>query len=141
MNYEIIFDDITRTIRKDYAGAAEIKRPEDAHDFSNQLASAYKAKKLDNVFFLRIMNQYLGTLGDKNLKLELRESDDYKQTDRGLTVRLMKRYRAPMIIATDDVSPMVPEWVPMTIERRSTVSPVFASASGVAPDTASFRIG
>ena len=91
MNYEIIFDDITRTIRKDYAGAAEIKRPEDAHDFSNQLASAYKAKKLDNVFFLRIMNQYLGTLGDKNLKLELRESDDYKQTDRGLTVRLYEK--------------------------------------------------
>ena len=87
MNYELLFDDMIRTIRKDYAGAAEIKNPGEARDFSANLSQAFSAKKLDDVYFLRIMNQYLATIRDRNMTLTLKDNDHYKQGDRGITVR------------------------------------------------------
>ena len=87
MNYEMLFDEITRTIRKDYAGAAEITNPREVSDFSYNLSQAFKMKKLDDIYFLRVMNQYLATIRDKNLTLTLRDNDHYQSGDRGIEVR------------------------------------------------------
>ena len=91
MNYETVFDDITRIIRKDYAGAKEIKNPSESADFAQNLATAFKMKKLDDVYFLRVMRQYLATLRDKNLRLTLADNDHFKNGTRGITVRCYEK--------------------------------------------------
>ena len=52
-------------------------------------------------------------------------------------IPLIRRIAAPIRMARADVSPIVPCTFPMKRLNRSTVSPDFMAARGVAPDTVS----
>jgi hypothetical protein len=74
-------------ISKDYAGYKEKEGQNDPLFFSVSCHTAEKQGKLNDRQFLRLMNQYLVTLQDRNLKFVSAESETYQPSTCGFRVR------------------------------------------------------
>ena len=87
MRYDLIFQEIVKTIRDDYAGRQEIRNIHISKMFASSLGNAFSKGTLDRLFFLRVMQQYFAVLQDRNLKLTLEDSEEYRASSRGFYTR------------------------------------------------------
>jgi hypothetical protein len=87
MRYDLMFQDIVKTIRDDYAGRQEIKNMNVSKAFASTLGNAYSKGTLDKLFFLRIIQQYFAVLQDRNLQFTLADSEEYQASSRGFYAR------------------------------------------------------
>lgn len=90
MRYNLIYRDMVANILKNYAGFAEKEGLHDSLFFSVGCQNAEEQGKLDDLQFLRLMNQYLVTLQDRNLKFRMAESAAYHPFTCGFDVRSCK---------------------------------------------------
>ena len=87
MRYDEIFRDIVATVIQDYAGFDERQARHDSLYFSMACQEAQKKGQLDDLVFLRLMNEYLVTLQDRNLQFRLQDGDGYQAGTCGFDVR------------------------------------------------------
>lgn len=87
MRYDVIFRDITSNVLHDYAGFDEKKARFDSLYFSSACNEMHRKGQLDDLAFLRMMNQYLVTLQDRNLSFRLKDGGRYQAGNRGFDVR------------------------------------------------------
>lgn len=90
MKYNLIYRDMVANISKNYAGFAEKEKLHDPLFFSVGCQTAEEQGKLDDLQFLRLMNQYLVTLQDRNLKFRMEGSEAYQPSACGFQVRSCK---------------------------------------------------
>ena len=87
MRYDEIFQDVVNTIVNDYAGFEEKQVYHDAFYFSSACQEAQEKGQLNDLVFLRLMNEYLVTLQDRNLQFRLKDGDGYQAGTCGFDVR------------------------------------------------------
>ena len=87
LRYDEIFRDIVATIVNDYAGYDEKKLRHDAMHFSAAFQELEEEGKLNDLVFMRMMNEYLVTLQDRNLQFRLKDSAEYQAHTNGFDVR------------------------------------------------------
>ncbi len=87
MRYDEIFRDIVATILKDYAGFDEKQARHDSLTFSIACQEAEEKGQMNDLVFLRMMNEYLVTLQDRNLQLRMKDSASYQAGTCGFDVR------------------------------------------------------
>ncbi len=87
MNYDEIFQDIAYSIENDYAGYDEKKSRNEPKFFYSGLRKYEEKGEMNDVIFLRIVNQYLADLRDRNLKFRLKDSRTYHAGTPGFHVR------------------------------------------------------
>lgn len=87
LRYDEIFKDIVTTIVNDYAGYDEKKLRHDAMHFSAAFQELEGEGKLNDLVFMRMMNEYLVTLQDRNLQFRLKDSAEYQAHTNGFDVR------------------------------------------------------
>lgn len=87
LRYDEIFKDIVATIVNDYAGYDEKKLRHDAMHFSAAFQELEEEGKLNDLVFMRMMNEYLVTLQDRNLQFRLKDSAEYQAHTNGFDVR------------------------------------------------------
>lgn len=87
MQYNMIFQDIVSNVLRDYAGFDEKKARHNSFYFSTACAAAEQKGQLNDLTFLRLMNQYLVTLQDRNLQFRLSDSNTYRAGNCGFDVR------------------------------------------------------
>jgi len=85
--YDDLLRLIIRTIKNDYAGFPEKMERHDSRYYVNTTGTAFKQGKLDELLFLRIVSQYLASLGDPNLKFSMVDHEDYRNYSVGFRVR------------------------------------------------------
>ena len=87
MRYDEIFKDVVATIQKDYAGFEEKWEQHDPIYFSMACQEAQEKGKLNDLAFLRLMNEYLVTMQDRNLQFRMKDSKTYQASTCGFDVR------------------------------------------------------
>lgn len=85
--YDDLLRTIIRTIKNDYAGFPEKMERHDSRYYVNTTGTAFKQGNLDELLFLRIVSQYLASLGDPNLKFSMADHEDYKNYCVGFRAR------------------------------------------------------
>ena len=90
--YDNLLKEIIGIIRNDYAGFEEVKNRHDSRYFVNTAGTAWKRGTLDEILFLRIVSQYLASLGDPCLKFSMLDHGDYKNYDVGFRARRSGEY-------------------------------------------------
>ncbi len=71
--YDQLFGDIVTILRRDYAGAALLdERRFDPRYYNQAVGQAWHDDRLDELLFLRYINQMLACTGDRHLRLALR---------------------------------------------------------------------
>ena len=87
MRYDEIFRDMVATIMNDYAGYDEKRARHDSLHFSMACQELEEKGQMDDLVFLRMMNEYLVTLQDRNLQFRLKDSGNYQAHTNGFDVR------------------------------------------------------
>ena len=87
MRYDEIFRDIVASITQDYAGFDEKQARHDAFYFSMACQEAEEKGQMNDLVFLRMMNEYLVTLQDRNLQFRLKDGASYQAGTCGFDVR------------------------------------------------------
>ncbi len=89
MTYNEILQDIIYSIQNDYAGYKEKKIREKGNDlyFLKMCDQVVADNRMTDEMFLRLVNEYLASLRDRNLKFRLKESASYEPVCTGFHVR------------------------------------------------------
>ena len=87
MRYDEIFRDMVSTIVNDYAGYEEKKLLHDSMHFSLACQDMEEQGQMNDLVFMRMMNEYLVTLQDRNLQFRLKDSKEYQACTNGFDVR------------------------------------------------------
>ncbi|MBQ1931595.1 MAG: hypothetical protein II347_05550 [Lachnospiraceae bacterium] len=87
MRYDEIFRDMVNTIVNDYAGYEEKKLLHDSMHFSLACQDMEEQGQMNDLVFMRMMNEYLVTLQDRNLQFRLKDSKEYQACTNGFDVR------------------------------------------------------
>ena len=87
LRYDEIFRDMVATIVKDYAGLEEKQLWHDSLHFSMACQELEEEGKMNDLVFMRMMNEYLVTLRDRNLQFRLKDSAEYQAHSNGFDVR------------------------------------------------------
>ncbi len=87
MRYDEIFKDVVATIVNDYAGYDEKQVWHDPLHFSMACQEVEEKGQLNDVVFMRMMNEYLVTMQDRNLQFRLKDSAEYQAGTNGFDVR------------------------------------------------------
>ena len=85
--YDNLLKEIIGIVRNDYAGFDEKKERHDSRYYVNTAGTAWKQGILDEKRFLRIVSQYLASLGDPCLKFSMFDHDKYRNYDVGFRAR------------------------------------------------------
>ena len=87
MRYDEIFRDMVSTIVNDYAGYEEKKLLHDSMHFSLACQDMEEQGQMNDLVFMRMMNEYMVTLQDRNLQFRLKDSKEYQACTNGFDVR------------------------------------------------------
>ena len=87
MRYDEIFRDMVATILKDYAGFEEKQARHDSLHFSMACQELEEKGQMNDLVFMRMMNEYLVTLQDRNLQFRLKDGGEYQAFTNGFHVR------------------------------------------------------
>ena len=90
--YDILFKEITSIIENDYAGYEEKKEKHHPRFYVHAVGQAYKDRRLNELLFLQYMSQYLITLQDYHLHLQLNDSETYTSGTLGFMTRRVDEY-------------------------------------------------
>ncbi|MCD8021774.1 MAG: hypothetical protein LUF30_01885, partial [Lachnospiraceae bacterium] len=85
--YDDLLTTIIRTVKNDYVGFPQKQERHDSRYYVNTTGTAFKQGVLDELLFLRIVSQYLASLGDPNLKFSMVDHEDYQNYTVGFRVR------------------------------------------------------
>ncbi|MCC8101916.1 MAG: hypothetical protein LIP11_06525 [Clostridiales bacterium] len=86
-NYHKMMMTVLDTIKQDYAGFQEKEEINDTKYPMNMLIYAYQKKMVNEIMFLRIVSEYLASLGDPNLKFSMINHGNYKNNTVGFRAR------------------------------------------------------
>lgn len=90
---------IIRTIENDYAGIDERTELNQPRQYVVACGQAHMDLKLDDLLFYQYMSQYLASLQDRNLSIQLRNTEEHPNTTPGFEVR---RYRDYLYVTNVD---------------------------------------
>ena len=76
--FDELFKDIIVILRRDYAGAALAENTFDPRYYNTAVGQAWHDGKLDELLFLRYVNQMLACIGDRHLRFTMRPSERYE---------------------------------------------------------------
>ncbi len=85
--YDELFAQIVSILRRDHAWADRIAGGFDPRYYHQAVGQAWHDDRLDELLFLRYMNQMLACTGDRHLRLDLRPSDTYTPWSPGFFTR------------------------------------------------------
>ncbi len=86
-HYQKIFSAIDAILRTDYAGMAEAETLFDPRYYTQAIGQAWNDGKLDELLFLRYVNQMLACMGDRHLSFSLLSGEGYEPYDVGFFAR------------------------------------------------------
>lgn len=86
-NYQQLFRDIVTILRRDYAGKDIMDDRFAPRYYTQAIGQAWNDSRLDDLLFLRFVNQMLACIGDRNLALSLRPDEDYTPWSPGFYTR------------------------------------------------------
>lgn len=86
-NFHKLYGDIVHTIRVDYAGMGECAESFTPRYYTQAIGQAWNDGVLDELLFLRYVNQMLACTGDRHLRLSLLPDEDYTPYTVGFSVR------------------------------------------------------
>ncbi len=86
-NFHKLYGDIVHTIRVDYAGMGECAESFTPRYYTQAIGQAWNDGVLDELLFLRYVNQMLACTGDRHLRLALLPDEDYAPYSVGFSVR------------------------------------------------------
>lgn len=86
-NYQQLFRDIVTILRRDYAGKDIMADRFAPRYYTQAIGQAWNDSRLDDLLFLRFVNQMLACIGDRNLRLSLRPNGDYAPWSPGFYTR------------------------------------------------------
>lgn len=86
-NYQQLFGDIVTILRRDYAGRDLMGDRFAPRYYTQAIGQAWNDGKLDDLLFLRFVNQMLACIGDRNLALSQRPNEDYAPWSPGFYTR------------------------------------------------------
>lgn len=87
MNYQQLFREIVTILRRDYAGKDLMEDRFFPRYYTQAIGQAWNDSKLDDLLFLRYVSQMLACIGDRQLRLELRPSEEYTPSSPGFYTR------------------------------------------------------
>lgn len=76
-NYQQLFRDIVTILRRDYAGRDFMGDRFSPRYYTQAIGQAWNDSRLDDLLFLRFVNQMLACIGDRNLLLTQRPNENY----------------------------------------------------------------
>lgn len=85
--FDELFQEIVTILRRDYAGGKLVGDRFDPRYYNQSVGQAWKDRRLDDLLFLRYINQMLACTGDRHLRLSLRPSADYTPWTPGFFTR------------------------------------------------------
>ncbi len=85
--FDELFRTITEILRRDYAGAALVGDRFDPRYYNTSIGQAWRDRKLDDLLFLRYVNQMLAVTGDRRLRFSMLPTDTYKPWSCGFFTR------------------------------------------------------
>lgn len=86
-NYQQLFRDIVTILRRDYAGKDIMGDRFAPRYYTQAIGQAWNDSRLDDLLFLRFVNQMLACLGDRNLRLSQRPNGEYSPWSPGFYTR------------------------------------------------------
>jgi len=86
-NFHKLYSDIVKILRRDYAGMAECVDSFTPRYYTQAIGQAGNDGKLDDVLFLRYVNQMLACTGDRHLRFERLADEEYEPFSVGFSVR------------------------------------------------------
>lgn len=86
-NYQQLFRDIVAILRRDYAGKDLMGDRFAPRYYTQAIGQAWNDSKLDDLLFLRHVNQMLACIGDRNLDLSQRPNETYTPWSPGFYTR------------------------------------------------------
>lgn len=86
-NYQQLFRDIVTILRRDYAGRDIMGDRFAPRYYTQAIGQAWNDSRLDDLLFLRYVNQMLACIGDRNLCLSRRPNEDYAPWSPGFYTR------------------------------------------------------
>ena len=86
-NYQQLFRDIVTILRRDYAGRDIMGDRFAPRYYTQAIGQAWNDSRLDDLLFLRFVNQMLACIGDRNLHLSQRPDGDYAPWSPGFYTR------------------------------------------------------
>lgn len=86
-HYQNLFATIDRILRTDYAGMNESAAAFDPRYYTQAIGQAWNDGILDELLFLRYVNQMLACMGDRHLHFSLMAGDGYEPYDVGFYTR------------------------------------------------------
>lgn len=117
-NYQKMFKEIVTILRRDYAGRDIMGDRFSPRYYTQAIGQAWNDSKLDDLLFLRYINQMLACIGDRRLSLDLRPSEDYTPSSPGFYTR---RYGDDLFVTA------------VTGESRLSVGDRIVSVNGGSP--------
>ncbi len=87
MNYQQLFREIVTILRRDYAGRDIMDDRFFPRYYTQAIGQAWNDSRLDDLLFLRYVNQMLACMGDRRVRLDLRPSGDYIPSSPGFFTR------------------------------------------------------
>ena len=85
--YDELFGAIVTILRRDYAGLENLDDRFDPRYYNTAIGQAWHDGKLDELLFLRYINQMLACTGDRHLRFTMRPTDAYKPWSCGFFTR------------------------------------------------------
>lgn len=86
-NYQQLFGDIVAILRRDYAGKDIMGDRFAPRYYTQAIGQAWNDSRLDDLLFLRFVNQMLACIGDRNLRLSQRPNEEYTPWSPGFYTR------------------------------------------------------
>lgn len=86
-HYQKLFAAIVQILRTDYAGMAEAASAFDPRYYTQAIGQGWNDGILDELLFLRYVNQMLACMGDRHLSLSLLPGEGYEPYDVGFRAR------------------------------------------------------
>ena len=86
-NYQQLFRDVVTVLRRDYAGKDVMGDRFAPRYYTQAIGQAWNDSRLDDLLFLRFVNQMLACIGDRNLRLSLRPGEEYAPHSPGFYTR------------------------------------------------------
>lgn len=86
-NYQQLFGDIVAILRRDYAGHELMGDRFAPRYYTQAIGQAWNDSRLDDLLFLRFVNQMLACIGDRNLRLSQRPNGEYAPWSPGFYTR------------------------------------------------------
>ena len=87
MNYQQLFKEIVTVLRRDYAGKDIMDGRFSPRYYTQAIGQAWNDSRLDDLLFLRYVNQMLACIGDRRLRLDLLPSEEYAPSSPGFYTR------------------------------------------------------